>query len=173
MCIRDSLDTGPEGTFDRMLAYPSHNPPGRVGDELYIFYTGGGTSHHPRRGMPMSMGLATLKLDRFAGLAQWRYNGAGRVTTKPLQIPHPHLAVNVEYFEQAPVRVAVTRPDGTPIPGYRADESHIPVDINRVYSFAQWKDKKDLRELVGQTVAIQFFVSGAALYSYRFYPRRT
>ncbi len=167
------LDTGPEGSFDRMLAYPSHNPPGRVGDDLYIFYTGAGARNHPRRGMPMAMGLATLKLDRFAGLAQWRYKGAGSVVTKPLQIPHPHLAVNVDCYEYEPIRVAVTRPDGTPIPGYSANESAIPVDREHVYSFACWNNKKDLSELVGQTVALQFFVSGAALYSYRFYPRRT
>lgn len=33
------LDVGPEGAFDRLLAYPTHNAPIRIGDTLHIYYT--------------------------------------------------------------------------------------------------------------------------------------
>ena len=165
------LDIGPEGSFDRMLAYPSHNPPGKIGDRLYLFYTGAKSRNHPRKGMPMSMGLATLGLDRFAGLSQWRNIGPGVVVTKPLVVAQPRLAVNVEYFEYAPIRVAVTRPDGAPIEGYRLEDSRVDLQPDALYSWARWKEKSDLAELQGERVALHFEVVGAALYSFRFYPQ--
>ena len=155
-----------------MLAYPSHNPPGKVGDQLYFFYTGAKSRNHPRKGMPMSMGLATIGLDRFAGLSQWRSIGPGVVISKPLPVAHPQLAINIEYFEYAPLRVGVTRPDGTPIAGFGLEDSRIELRTDAIYSWARWKDKPDLSDLVGQAVSFHFEVVGAALYSFRFYPQR-
>src|SRR5262249_29706390 len=63
------LDVGPEGAFDRVLIYPTHNAPIRIGDRLLILYTGGGVRTDPNRAIPMSIGLATIGLDRFAALA--------------------------------------------------------------------------------------------------------
>ena len=166
------LDIGPEGSFDRMLAYPSHNPPGKVRDRLYFFYTGAKNRNHPRKGMPMSMGLATIGLDRFAGLSQWRNIGPGVVITKPMVVAQPQLAINVEYFEYAPLRVGVTRPDGTPIAGFGLEDSRIELHTDAIYSWASWKEKPDLSELLGQPVSFHFEVVGAAFYSFRFYSKR-
>lgn len=166
------MECGGEAAFDRVLAYPSHNPPGRVQNKLYFFYTGGGAKNHPQKGIPMSMGLATIGLDRFAGLAHWRNLPPGRAITKPQTIPHPHLAVNVEYVEYAPLRVEIRKPDGSVIPGYSLDESRIPVKPGQLYSWAQWRTKPDLSELIDKQVVLHFEVNGAVLYSYRFIPRR-
>jgi hypothetical protein len=122
--------------------------------------------------MPMSMGLATIGLDRFAGLSQWRSIGPGVVISKPMPVAQPQLAINIEYFEYAPLRVGVTRPDGTPIAGFRLEDSRIELRTDAIYSWARWKDKPDLSELVGQAVSFHFEVVGAALYSFRFYPQR-
>ena len=168
---RPFLDVGAEESFDRILAYPSHNPPGRVGEKLLIHYTGGGIKTHSNRGVPMSMGLATIGLDRFAGLGQWRNLPPGHVRTTPIKLTRKHLAINVEYLEHTPIRVAAIGPDGSPLPGYSLEESQIPVDNKRLYSLARWKTKPDLDELVGQTVSLHFEIRGAVLYSYRFYPR--
>ena len=168
---RPFLDVGPEEAFDRLLAYPSHNAPGRVREKLLFHYTGGGRKQHAHRGIPMAMGLATIGLDRFAGLGQWRNLPPGLVQTKPQQLTRKHLAVNVEYLEHTPLRVAIVGPDGSAFPGYSLDDSTIPVDTQRLYSLARWKNKADLSELVGQKIAIQFEIRGAVVYSYRFYPR--
>jgi len=168
---RPFLDVGAEESFDRVLAYPSHNPPGRSGEKLMIHYTGAGTKTHPERGLPMSMGLATIGLDRFAGLGQWRNLPPGQVVTKPLKLTRKHLAVNVEYLEFTPLRVAVLGADGSPLPGYSLEDSTIPVDSKRLYSMARWKTKPDLGELLGREVSLHFEIRGAVLYSYRFYPR--
>ena len=85
----------------------------------------------------MSMGLATIGLDRFVGLAQWRNLPPGKVVTRPLVVPHPHLAINLEYIEHKPLRVAVTTPDGSVIPGYSLEESQIDVELEQIYSWAR------------------------------------
>jgi hypothetical protein len=162
------LDVGPEGTFDRVLIYPTHNAPIRLGDKLYIFYTGGGTKTDPKKGIPMSIGLATIGLDRFAGFASWRGGKPGRVLTKPLQVDRPHLEINIESFELVPMRVAVTNVDGKALPGYSLDDCRLDYESGRIYAPVRWKDKADLSDLRGQRVKLLFELKGAALYSYRF-----
>jgi len=120
----------------------------------------------------MSMGLATIGLDRFAGLAHWRNLPSGKVVTKPLKIPAAHLAVNMEYVEYSPMRLGITDSSGSAIPGYTLEESRIELDLDRFYSWARWREKSDLSDLVGKDVILHFEVSGGVLYSYRFYPKR-
>lgn len=162
------LDVGPEGAFDRVLIYPTHNAPIRVGDELYIFYTGAGSKTDPKKGIPMAIGLATLKLDRFAALASWRAAKPGRVLTKPLRLARPRLEVNVESFELQPIRVAVVDEAGKALPGFGLEDSQVTYDGGKVYSPVRWKGGADLSGLVGRRVKLHFEVRGAALYGYRF-----
>jgi hypothetical protein len=162
------LDVGPEGAFDRVLIYPTHNAPIRIGDRLFIFYTGGGVKTNPKKGVPMSIGVATIGLDRFAGLANWRSSEGGKVITRPLVVTRGRLEVNVESLELAPVRVAVCTQDGAAIAGYDFADCQVDYQPDRTYSPVRWRDKKDLSELVGQTVQLQFEIKGAVLYSYRF-----
>lgn len=162
------LDIGPERSFDRVLIYPTHNAPIRIGNRLCIFYTGGGAKTDARKGIPMSIGLATIGLDRFAGLASWRSSKAGRVVTKPLKLEQPGLKVNVESFELAPIRVALSNADGQALPGYGLDDCRIEYDPASIYTPVRWKNKADLSELRGRSVKLHFEVKGAALYSFRF-----
>lgn len=165
------LDIGPEGAFDRALIYPTHNGPIRIDDQLYIFYTGGGAKKDPNKGIPMAIGLATLRLDRFVALASWRNAAVGRVVTKPRKITRPALEINVESFELHPLRVAVTTADGKELPGFGFDDCRIEYDAKRTYTSVRWKAHADLRSLRGQRVKLQFEIKGAALYSYRFVER--
>lgn len=164
------LDVGPEGAFDRLLAYPTHNAPIRIGDSLHIFYTGGGVKTNPKQGIPMSIGLATLRLDRFAGLGNWRSRRVGSVVTKPVTATHPHLDVNVELLEATPLQVAVVDAEGTPLPGFGFDECQMNYDPRQVYTRIRWKQRADLTSLQGQPIRLAFRVTTALLYSYRFSP---
>ena len=146
--------------------------PGKSADKLLFFYTGGGARRIRNKGIPMSIGLATIGQDRFAGLAHWRNVPAGRVVTKPLMIPHAHLAVNIEYSELTPMRMAITTPAGDPLPGFGFDDSQIDLQIDHLYAWARWRNKSDLSELVGKQVQLHFEVNGAVLYAYRFVPQR-
>lgn len=163
---QDYLEVGPEGAFDRILAFPTHNPPAVVGDRLHIYYTGGGTGTNPKRGMPMAIGLATVRLDRFAGLAHSRRD-AGRLLTKPVTVATANLEVNTELLNNGRVRLALRYPDESVIPGYSADDSQIDVG-QPVRTPARWKTKPDLRDLIGKPVVLDFEVTSAILYAYRF-----
>ncbi len=164
------LDVGPEGAFDRLLAYPTHNAPIRIGDTLHIYYTGGGVKTNPKQGIPMSIGLATLRLDRFAGLGNWRSRRVGMVVTKPVMATHPHLDVNIELLEATPLQVAVVDAEGTPLPGFGFDECQMNYDPRQVYTRVRWKQRADLTSLQGQPIRLAFRVATALLYSYRFSP---
>ena len=122
------LDIGPEGTFDRTLVYPTHNPPWRVGDRLHIYYTGAGPKADGRAGgadMDMAIGVATIGLDRFAGLAHTR-GEPGRLLTKPFRVERDRLEVNAElHFGRHDVRVAVKDAEGEDIPGYALDACRV------------------------------------------------
>jgi len=161
------LDVGPEGAFDRTLAYPTHNAPIRIGDTLYIYYTGGGSKTDERKGIPMSIGAATLRRDRFAGIANWRPRAAGLLVTRPFEIARPRLWLNVESFELNPVRAALSTPSKEFLPGYGFDDCRIQYDPGRVYTEVTWRDKPDLAELLGRGVQLHVEVKGAALYSFR------
>ncbi|MFO0916908.1 MAG: hypothetical protein U0872_01155 [Planctomycetaceae bacterium] len=165
------LDIGPDGSFDRCLIYPTHNPPLRIGDTLYIYYTGSGIRVNANRGIPMAIGVATIPVDRFAGMACWR-GPNGKLTTKPVTVSERHLAINVEVLDwdssEDPPRVALTWPDGSPIPGYELENCRAQIDFNRVYTPISWSGKDGLSELQGKPVVLNFELPGAILYSYRF-----
>ena len=118
----------------------------------------------------MSIGLATLRLDRFAGLGNWRSRRVGTVVTRPVTATHPHLDVNVELLEATPLQVAVVDADGTPLPGFGFDECQMNYDPRQVYTRVRWKQHTDLASLQGQPIRLSFRVATALLYSYRFSP---
>ncbi|MEX1231155.1 MAG: hypothetical protein WEB58_12995 [Planctomycetaceae bacterium] len=162
------LDIGSEGEFDRLLAYPTHNAPIRIGETLYIFYTGGGVKTNPKKGIPMSIGLATVRLDRFAGLGNWRSRRVGTIVTKPMKVTQPFLDVNVELLEAAPLKVALTDAEGTVIPGFGLDECEMTYDPASVYTRISWTNHKNLDTLIGREVKLNFQVETAMLYIWRF-----
>jgi hypothetical protein len=161
------LDVGPEGAFDRVLIYPTHNPPIRIGDRLFIFYTGGGARKNPNQGIPMAIGVATIGVDRFAGLACWRGKPEGRVVTKPLVATRPQLEVNIESLELKPIRIALASEDGAVIPGYDFADSQIEVGPSSIYTPVRWKERADLSELRGRKIRLMFEISGGILYGFR------
>ena len=169
---RPFLDVGPEGWWDRCLVYPTHNPPIRVGDELYIYYTGAGVGSWPAQDYTASIGLMTLGLDRFAGLAHTRQE-PGTMVTKPVVVSGRALQINVEpSIRTVGVRVGLKRPDWTDIEGY-AQEDCIPTTENGFRLPVRWKDKQDVRELMGQSVVLEFKVAGMTLYSFCFSDEET
>ena len=109
------LDTGPAGSFDRVLVYPTHNAPIENGEKIFLFYTGGAAG--TGAGMPMAMGLMWIMRDRFAGMAHSRRE-PGELLTKPLRIERDKLEVNAERLFAGAVQVGVRRTDGGFIDGY-------------------------------------------------------
>lgn len=163
------LDVGPEGAFDRTLIYPTHNPPIRIGDKLLIYYTGGGVLQAPGKDeIPMAIGVATIGLDRFAGLASWYTEAQGKVITKPVRVGKSKLEINVESLRGFPLRIGVSMPDGRFLPGFEPENSRVTYDAAQIYSPVRWQDQADLSALQGNLVVLHIELRGAILYSYRF-----
>ena len=119
------LPLGERGAFDRFLLFPAHTPPIRVGDELYLYYSGMARRHrmgsypdHRRREPWCGPGHAESAPEGISGwdappdapitglgLARLRIDGfvsldagsrAGRLLTRPLKLEGTQLHVNVE-----------------------------------------------------------------------------
>ena len=157
------LDLGPSGQFDDLLVYPTHNAPIRVGERLYIFYTGG-SAHR----LDMSMGVMWIGRDRFVGMAHSRRE-PGELITKPVTLEHARIAVNAVRLHKGVVRLGLRHSNGDWIDGYGLQESRIDLSAGSDRTPARWKDKADVSELKGKKVWLHFQVDGASLYAYRFY----
>jgi hypothetical protein len=166
---RPFLDVGPEGSFDRCLAYPTHNPPIRLGDELLIFYTGLGPGHRDRQDYSAAIGVMTIGLDRFAGMANAR-KAPGELLTRPLAVTGDALTINIEPGVWGKgVRVGLLDESGASIPGYGLDACE-PVMVDGVRLPVRWKDRAGLAPLRGRRVKLLFEITGATLYAFAFGP---
>lgn len=162
------LNVGPDGAWDRCLVYPTHNPPVRVGNELFIYYTGigHGTKRGPEITYASSIGVMTIRLDRFAGLAHSR-GEPGVLVTRPVEVTGDVAQVNAEPgISTQGVRVGLKNPDWSDIEGYALDEC-APVTEDLVRGAVTWRGK-DVSALRGRKVVLSFEVGGMTLYSYRF-----
>ena len=165
-CDRQTfLDWGPPGSWDQAWVTPSHNPPIRVGDKLYIFYQGRSTLHYGEKpyGHIGSIGLAYLRVDGFVSLDSiWK---EGTVTTAPLLLEGQSLHVNTE-ARPGTVFVEVTNLDGEPFSGFTRDDCQPLHGIDSINSEIKWRSGHSLAELAGQPVRLRFYVQGAKLYSF-------
>ncbi len=164
---RPFLDISPEGSFDHLIIYPTHNPPIRIGDSLFIYYTGGGANFENDRGMPMAIGLAKLPVDRFAGLAHSRGIDPGEFVTNPIKLSKPELELNVEMLDRARVRVAIGDETDQPIAGFGYGDCIVEINPTKLYTQVRWKGKS-LAELRGKLITLHVEIRGAIVYSYRF-----
>ena len=169
------IDNGYHGEFDAYWAFPTSNPPIRIGDKLYIHYTGRPDPHAPPRhvppGMRGSIGLCTLRVDGFVSVDA---TGAeGTLTTKPIVFEKgERLTVNacpmVGQSGYAPMqlRVEVLDETGCPVPGYGKDDA-IVVSGDRLDHEIRWRTRPSLAELAGRPLRLRFYLFNSRLYSFR------
>ena len=159
------FETGPEKSFDRLLAYPLHNAPIIMGDEIYIYYNGIPGPEGKYADVTGGVGLAVIGLDRFVAFTHQRYD-PGIVLTKVIEPATDILQINMEPFSGGYVKVAVKDAENKDIPGYTLDDC-IPIEKNCYRGQVRWNGHNDLNELRGKKIRLRFIIHGAALYSYR------
>lgn len=152
------LPNGESGAFDAGQIYTAAYPI-RVGDELWLYYTGRPGDH--------GVGGQTSKIS----IAKWRYNGfasldtgaaQGSVTTEPFVLRGQSLHVNAKV--SGALKVELLDEGGNPISGYSADKCFAVAD--GVDSTVEWQSGSDLSALQGQTVALRFVSTNTELYSF-------
>lgn len=134
--------------------------PVRVGDELWIYYSGRSTDHRSRPHVG-SIGLGTLRLDGFFSLDAG--DETGTLVTKPLQLTESDLHVNAD-ASGGQLRIAVLDEQGQPLPQFTLEDC-IPMTSDSVRHQVRWKDA-NVAELAGRTVRLQFELTQTELYAF-------
>ena len=157
------LPLGEPGTWNGEVNNVSLNPPVRHKDRLLIYYTARNSTRLPSGSAINYLGLASLAVDRFVGFSANQY---GFILTEPVPITGPHLYLNVQNA-YGPIQVEVRDEQNRVIPGYET-ESCPKMHERSTAVRVQWKEKTDLRKLIGRRCALKFTLSACTLYSYRF-----
>lgn len=152
------IPTGPKGSWDYGFNHCPTNPPIRVGDELWCYYSGR-TSDHRTQPQTGAVGLATLKVDRFVSMDADANEGT--LTTKPVLLQGDRLTLNAD-ARAGEIRAALLGPDGNPLPGYTSDACK-PIKSNSLIHTVTWKG---VRGLPNAPVRIQLRMRNARLYSF-------
>jgi hypothetical protein len=141
--------------------------PVRVGDELWIYYSGrsyrhpvDGQEREPNHG---AIGLAKLRLDGFASMDAGEEEGT--LVTKPLRVDEERLFVNADASHGA-LRVEIMDESGAPVNGFRKADA-LALDRDAIHSPVEWRGS-NLGSLRGKTVRLKFYLRRAALYSFVF-----
>ena len=147
------LPFGPVGSWDGGWAFPSSNPPIRVGDRLFIYYQGRRTFHwgtrpysfvqggetyevnDPRYGHIGAIGLAFMRVDGFASMKA--EGSPGVLLTRPLMLPKGR-QLTINAMAKGSIKVAVLDESGRPLPKFALDES-IEVTGDSLEHRVRWK----------------------------------
>ena len=157
------LPLGEAGTWNGEIVNVSMNPPIRNDPRLYIYYTARNSAQYAVGPASNYLGLASLAVDRFVGITAGDH---GFVLTEPIAVNAPYLYINMQNT-YGWVQVEVRDESNHVIGGYEIDNCP-KMQERRPAVRVQWRDKKDLRELVGRRCTFKFLISNATLYSYRF-----
>lgn len=156
------------GSYGSTCIYPSSivNPSDRK--KIYI-YSVGALQDHSKGGIPPSypsgeaLLLHTLRHDGFVYLEP--VGGWGQFTTRTLVPNSGELTINY----QAPlgqVLVQITDSKRKPLPGYSFADC-LPLQGDKIKGEVHWKKHKDLSDLVGKPIHLEFRLFDARIYAIR------
>jgi hypothetical protein len=170
--VGDRSPTIPAGRmnidWDFGFQSPASGAPVRVGDELWIYYSGrsyrhpvDGQEREPNHG---AIGLGKLRLDGFVSMDAGAEEG--ELVTRPLRFDDPALFVNAD-AARGQIRVEVLDEAGQPVAGFRK-EDNVAIERDAIRAPARWRSAADLSSLRGRTVRLKFYIRQASLYSFAF-----
>ena len=151
------IPLGDDGAFDRGMMQTA-SAPLVVGDSIYIYY--GGENHRNDEGGTSDIGLATVPLDRWAGLQCGR---RGALRTRPFVLQGNALELNT-YAHGGEVRVALLDEAGAPLPGFGLADAE-PVVGDLFHARLRWRGSSDLSALRGRRLAAQCSIQNATIYA--------
>jgi hypothetical protein len=157
------LPVRPVGNFDHSVGAAA-NRPLLTDNEILIYYTGASQTHgvdFPKA--YMAIGLARLRRDGFVSVACGPDEGT--LLTRPFRITGSRLALNLD-AHRGYARVALVRPDGTDVEGYRAEDCDVMVG-DSVRQVVSWQSSADLGALRGQVVRMRVHLKHANFYTFQ------
>ncbi len=168
---------GPKGSWDGGGVLPS-TPPIQVGERLLLYYNGTKIGQEEQGDFIGSIGMATIRLDRF--VEQRADQTPGYLLTKEFILQGKTLRVNMEINkstnlpERPRLRAEILRhpPFGQhwdfkeAYEGFSFDDCD-PMCIDHTDSTITWKGNKDISSLAGKPVYIRFELVYSGIYSFR------
>ena len=166
---RPFMSPGPEGSFSSRMIWAMPNPI-RMGDELWIYYSGTNRDHDgivdaTADGLLTGIGRAVLRLDGFVS-ADAEYEG-GEMVTPIIRFEGGHLELNVDTGGGGSVRVELQDANGQPIEGYAEKDASF-VCGNSVRMPVCWGENRDVSGLAGKPIRIRFVMRDCKLYAFQF-----
>ncbi len=155
------IPRGPDGSFDKDWVQPAINIV--TWNDKHWFYYGGAKERHGMEGRgPISIGLATLPLDRFAALSA---GDQGTVLTKPFQLLGNRLQINAVTNTGGSVQVQLLDAKGRTFDGYGLSAPFVGDSLRHEVTF---NDNSDLSDLKGRMISLRFLLKAAKIYSFAF-----
>jgi len=157
------VPTRPVGNFDHSVG-AAVNRPFLTDDEIWVYHSGSNVTH----GIDfppgyMAIGLAKFRRDGFVSLGCGPVEGT--LLTKPFTLEGEALEFNLD-AGRGYAKAELSRPDGTPIDGFRAEDCDVMTE-DRVRYTVSWKGRSDLSALQGQEVRLRVMLRHANLYAFR------
>lgn len=140
-----------------------------VGDSLY-FYSSGRRLNNIMWDSYTSTGLATLRRDGFVSMHAGKK--CGFLITPKVSFDGKHLFVNAD-VRKGNLKVEILDEKGNIITGYSQKDCSSIKATDSTKLPVNWKNKKDLSELVGKIVRFKFYVTNGDLYSFWISPWQT
>jgi len=165
---RPWIGLGPAGSFDSHQLYITSGIV-RVGDELWIYYTGFQAGH--RRVLVKEshhvgkVGRAVLRLDGFVSARG--DSQPATLTTKPLRVSGRSLVLNYDAGATGDVRAELRDKDNQPIPGFTLDECK-PLLGSQVHGVVSWKKGSDVSGITTKPLRLHLLIRNADVYTFEF-----
>lgn len=155
--------------FDSAWVFPVSSPPIRVGNRLYVWYSGRKTRHffHPSGGIE-AIGLATLRVDGYVSIDAGEDEGF--LLTKPFTFSGKELHVNskTEWRDaRGMLKVEILNEDNEPIPGYEKAFCD-GIRSDSIDTLVSWRRRSDIGSLAIRPIRIKFYLANTNLYSFWF-----
>lgn len=149
----------PTGDYDCGCIYAA--APVIKDETIFIYYGGSNGLHNNWR--EGSFNLATLPVDRFAGLTPQVKDTVSTLVTAPIEIAHPTLTLNLELEDGGQVRVALLDGSGQAIEGFEL-ENCIPIKSGGIAVPIRWQTQ-DPKDLNGGFVKLVVEISQGKVYA--------
>lgn len=173
------LPLGSNGQWDCAWVTIAQNPPIRLDNRLWFYYSGrSGTHGSPYPHNAGAVGLATLRRDGFASLEAGQ--DTGWIKTKPIHWLGGDLLVNADAVRSPDgyhqlyggcIRAEIRDTQGNVIPGYELECSLPLLDdsLSALDGFTalRWENGVSLNALASRDIQIIFSLQAARLYAFR------
>ena len=156
------IPPGPKDSFDAAGAFPFSQIV--TWKDRHWLYYGAMDKGHKDLENRMSIGLATLRLDRFMSLAAG--STPGMVTTKPFKLEGSQLELNTD-TSQGQISVEVLDAAGRQIPGFAKAVCQDIKGMDELRLQPRWANHADLSPLIGKTIRLKFDLQNAHLYAFK------